>query len=445
MPGNQRPGGDGLDRWLGREVNPLPPPEGTFELIKRRARRRKARKLAVTVSAAAAVAVAAVLVPRVVDLQINSRSSGGLAAGSNSITPTANASGQSYGTGTPAASPATSATSSPSGGITSEHAPVPAGFRPASVTFVGVHTGFVIGQAGTPGHCATQYCTSVARTDDGGQTWYGLPAPVTGPASGAAGVSQVRFLNTLHGWAFGPELWATHDGGQTWTRIATNGQRVVALETAGGTAFAIFATCTGSGADFAANCSAFTLESATADSDSWAAVGGTPAAMTGNVLGAELVLTSERGFLLGPDGTVYSGSLSGAWKSVGNAPCAPEAQLLGAENSTTLVLACPSNHTIYTSADGGKAWTRYLSYPADVTATDIAVSPDGGIVLATTGGIERVGLADGQVTAAVTGTGFSYIGMTTSMRGVALASGASSNDIWITHDGGVTWQPEPVR
>ena len=39
---------DPLDRWLSQQAQPLPPPPGTFELITRRARRRKVRKLAVT-------------------------------------------------------------------------------------------------------------------------------------------------------------------------------------------------------------------------------------------------------------------------------------------------------------------------------------------------------------------------------------------------------------
>jgi len=41
---------DPLDSWLNQQVRPLPPPPGTFELITRRARRRKLRKLAVTVA-----------------------------------------------------------------------------------------------------------------------------------------------------------------------------------------------------------------------------------------------------------------------------------------------------------------------------------------------------------------------------------------------------------
>ena len=39
---------DDLDTWLSGRVDPLSPPPGTFDLIRRRARRLKYRKLAVT-------------------------------------------------------------------------------------------------------------------------------------------------------------------------------------------------------------------------------------------------------------------------------------------------------------------------------------------------------------------------------------------------------------
>ena len=46
-------------------------------------------------------------------------------------------------------------------------------------------------------------------------------------------MSQIRFLTRSDGWAFGPQLWATHNAGWTWTQIATGGLRVTALEARG--------------------------------------------------------------------------------------------------------------------------------------------------------------------------------------------------------------------
>jgi hypothetical protein len=62
----------------------------------------------------------------------------------------------------------------------------------------------------------------IEATDDGGATRHGLPAPVVAgglaqrPMSDEApgAVSEVRFGTHLDGWAFGPALWSTHDGGE---------------------------------------------------------------------------------------------------------------------------------------------------------------------------------------------------------------------------------------
>src|SRR5215510_3011504 len=61
---------DDVDAWLSQRIEPLPPPPGTFDLIKRRARRRKYRKLAITAGTAAVIVAAAVTVPQVVNLPV---------------------------------------------------------------------------------------------------------------------------------------------------------------------------------------------------------------------------------------------------------------------------------------------------------------------------------------------------------------------------------------
>ena len=62
--------------------------------------------------------------------------------------------------------------------------------RLSTITYAS--SGWVIGQAGTAGHCANanpDICTSIAHTSDGGQTWSGLPAPSTGGPQSATGVT----------------------------------------------------------------------------------------------------------------------------------------------------------------------------------------------------------------------------------------------------------------
>jgi hypothetical protein len=440
---------DDLDAWLNDRVQPLPPPPGTFELIKRRARRRKFRKLAITAGAAAVIVAAAVTVPQVVNLPLLNPSTSGAAAGHSS-------------SASPTASTSSSATSSPS---STALPPVPSNFRPSSVTFVGTDTGFVIGQAATPGHCATQYCTSVARTDNAGRTWSGVPAPQVGAPDGATGVSQIRFLNTEDGWAFGPELFATHDGGRTWTQVATSGLRVTGLETVGDRAFALFASCAGGGPEFAAQCTSFTLYSSPAATDDWAPVGSSTSSLAGAA--ASLVLTGTRGYLLAPDGTVYAGPVSGAaWQPVARVPCSvgsaqpdgqPAGARLAAASAAELVFACtPSpvpggaqKKLVFTSANGGAGWQPAVAAPGAGTATSLAASPVGTVVLGTTAGIDV--LPAGSTTwqqATVTGApagGFGFVGMTTDEQGVALAANSAVGTVWFTFDGGQSWQPSPVR
>ena len=264
---------DDVDSWLSGRIEPLPPPPGTFELIKRRARHRKYRRLAITAGAAAIVVAAGVTVPQVVRLSplgpVNN-------SGRTGAVPSAGVTA----TGGGAAESSSSARPAPL-----QPPPVPASFQPTSVTFVSTSIGWVIGQAGTPGHCATQYCTSVARTDNAGKTWFGVPAPLTGAPDGASGVGGIRFLDGKNGWAFGPQLFATHDGGHTWTQVATDGLRVTDLETVGDRAFGVFASCTGTGADFAAKCTKFTLYSSPASADDWTPVGASTSGLRAGLAG----------------------------------------------------------------------------------------------------------------------------------------------------------------
>ena len=446
---------DDLDAWLGERIEPLPPPPGTFDLIKRRARRRKLRNLAITATSAAAIVAAAVTVPQVVSLPVLSPNpTTSVAAGQSSAATPASS--------TPAAVPSTAVSSA------AKAAPVPPDFQPTSVTFVGQRTGWVIGQAGTPGHCATQYCTSLARTDNAGQSWTGVPAPLTGEPDGATGVGQVRFLNLANGWAFGPELFATHDGGHTWTRIDTHGLRVTGLETVGSRAFAVWASCTGTGQAFAASCTSFTLYSSPAGGDDWTPVGAATTGLTnGNANGAvSLALTGSRGYLLAPDGTLYAGPVDGtaAWTRAGSlaSSCSvgtalpsgqPSGALLGAANASDLIVACTSPGSgdaeakhIFSSPNGGVSWLQMGAAPTAGTAFSLAASPQESVVLATDKGIEL--LPKGEIAwrmaalkAAVPNGGFSFVGMTTADQGVALPSDPSSGTVWFTFDGGQTWQP----
>jgi hypothetical protein len=450
---------DDLDSWLDGRIDPLPPPPGTFDLIKKRARRRKYRRLAAGAGAAAVIVAAAVAVPQMVNLPVLNSPTAAPAANGRASAPSQSAS-----------SGGSTASSSAASAFPPAPAPVPANFRPSSVTFIGTQTGWVIGQAGTPGHCATRYCTSVARTDDAGKTWHGVPAPVTSQADGATGVSRVRFLNGADGWAFGPQLYATHDGGHTWTQVGTDGLRVTDLETVDGRAFALFASCTGTGPAFADDCVSYTLYSSPASSDKWTRVGTATSGLSGGA--ASMVLTETRGYLLASDRMLYSGPVNGPvngrapWHPVARIPCPvgqpladgqPTGALLAAANTANLVLACASSSApgtqqakqVFTSANGGTTWQDAGAAPGLGLATSVAATPDGTYVLATGQGIDVRPAGSGAWQAAtLTGPapagGFGYVGMTTDAQGIALPADPAAGTVWFTFDGGQTWRPFAV-
>lgn len=85
---------------------------------------------------------------------------------------------------------------------------VPIGFQPRSFTAIGEYTWWLLGTA----PCGRRSCTTIVRTTDGGPQFTRIAAPPT------SGVSEVRFADSSDGYAVGPQLWSTHDGGRTWTQ-----------------------------------------------------------------------------------------------------------------------------------------------------------------------------------------------------------------------------------
>ncbi len=135
---------DDIDTWLQERVTPLLPHPGSFERIRRRARRRKLGRAALAAAGAAVVVAGAITVPRLI-------LSGGIGGKSTALS----------GATTPAhpsspgpAQPTAGGTSGPESRSATPTpvlpAPVPPNFAPTSVTFVSTATGWVIGQAGHP-------------------------------------------------------------------------------------------------------------------------------------------------------------------------------------------------------------------------------------------------------------------------------------------------------
>ncbi len=458
---------DQLDDWLATDPTPLSPPPGTLDRIRRRARQRKTRQVVVAAAGCAVVLAAAVATPQVVSsLRTGGKPPALASGGSRAVT----------GPPSPAASNGPGSVQTQTSGpiqlqqrttlSTTTSGTVPPGhFRPTSVTFVGTGqgglVGAVIGQAGPP--CATSYCTSLAGTSSYGKSWYGVSAPLAPGPVGDAGVSQLRFANLRDGWAFGPALYETTGGGWPWQQVNTGGQRVIDLEASGQEALAVFATCSGSGADYAAGCTSFTLYQGSAGSTTWSPVP-VPAAYqhmsASEASSARLVISGSTGYLLTPAGALLSGPVSGgAWTLAGQAPCAPAAPgqtgALLAVTTQQLLLACPAQPGIaadqvalYTSA-AGASWQFVAPMPISGAPTSLASAVSGQVVLATTTGL-YYSTDDGLLwqSAGLGGAapydGFGYVGMTTAELGVAVPADSSLGEVYVTRDGGQTWSASAI-
>ena len=177
---------------------------------------------------ALAVVIAAVVV---IVLVTHSHSTGSAASNRTTVPPTATTvtatvtaahSVSTTASATSSTAQASGAPASPRGG------PVPRDFQPESFTAVSDDAWWVLGSAA----CSSPPCTSIVRSVDGGRSFVGIPAPRTDR------VTNLRFADSRDGYAYGTQLWSTHDGGATWTQVSAVPGEVNSLATGDGYVYA---------------------------------------------------------------------------------------------------------------------------------------------------------------------------------------------------------------
>jgi hypothetical protein len=341
-------------------------------------------------------------------------------------------------------SPAPTATPVPPGGV-------PAGFAPNSVTFVSLSLGWVLG--GAP--CQSGTCLALLRTPDAGRTWTAVQGPPTtyAPATSPAtypqtGVSEVRFADPQDGWAYGPDLWSTHNGGRTWTRTALGS--VWSLEAASGLVHAVAVQPDNTVA----------IETGPANRDAWARTGSLQTG-AGPVPSADLVLQGSNGWVIENDRGVIGADrlVSGRWPAW-KPPCATTGgpAVLSAPTRSSLVAVCqqgiwgppaPEAVRVYFSSDGGATFYRRGGVlPGDASSSgDVVASPVPGVVVTdafvnnSAELVETFNSATSWQTVATISPlmVFTYLGFTSPMQGVALTSGRGLSSLLMTFDGGRRW------
>jgi hypothetical protein len=303
-------------------------------------------------------------------------------------------------------------------------------------------------------------------TADGGRTWFAVPAPPAPPAdmfqSGPppGGVGRVLFTSARDGWAFGPSVWRTTDGGATWRRVRVPGP-VADLAAAGGRVLAVVGGCGRAG-----HC-AYRGYAAAAGPDNWRPVPGTALSGTAG-LSVQLAVAGSAGYLLAvPNGqgkpVLLAGPLTGSarWRPLPE-PCAAAFSGALAAAGGLLFLGCGSEpgagnqfKTAYLSRDRGRTWHQVASPPFGGYLGGAIMSQDGTIFLSgermdvyisrSRGGSWRVspGLASA---AGLAGAGFPLLATTLSGTfGVVIEQGVATGQVWLTGDDGSHWTSVTVR
>ena len=307
------------------------------------------------------------------------------------------------------------------------------GFEPASITWISLRQGWLLGHA----PCTAGTCLSLARTRDGGQTWHGVPAPATTATS-------VRFADDHDGWIFGADLYATHDGGSTWTKV-DGLVDVTNLEVANGRAWAEAA--------WSVSPDNKVVYTSLVTSDEWHQIAAMP-------VSTPIAMHGGAGYVGGPDGGLFVVTATGF--DVRTDPCGFETDIgaIAAVDDQTVAVVCGSDvgggsetKRLYVSRDGGHFFTVVANSEAPrpgIAASAAAASADTFVIAATSGASYLYRTTDDGATWNTVfqdgsgGAPIADLGFTDATHGVAVL-GTEPSVLLTTSDAGATWTKAAVH
>ena len=307
---------------------------------------------------------------------------------------------------------------------------MPANFQPTSVTFIGGFTGAVIGQAGTPGHCATP----VLHLAGGHQRLRpdlvrGERAAHRATGTAARGVGQLRFLK--HRQRLGvraPALGHPRRGPPTGSRRRPTGCGSPIWRPRGPARLPCSRGAKEAARTSERRCTSVSLYTSSMDGDQWQQVAGPtaePAARRGlpgrrGQSGARRPQPAP-GYLLAPSGELLSGPLTGAaWTiAAAQAPlCSPGPPGPGRQPTGALLAAPSASHS----------WcARARSHPGRDSQTKV-------VMQSSNGGTSWSTAAEPRPPSIWIATSLA------AAQGNALVVLATDACLYLSTDGGVSWQ-----
>ena len=342
--------------------------------------------------------------------------------------------------------------SSPPSSTTTQPAE-PTGFAPADFTAISATQWWVLG-------CRQGECPYVASTSDGGDNWsiVGAPSawgnPLYQPQPTIDNAMHLRFADANDGWAFGPGLYDTHDGGKTWSQLDLGGA-VEDLEPGLGRVYAVVFPGPPSSACSSPRCPGLQLWSSPITSNAWSKVSVPEHFYVGSVavLGDDVYLQVTAG---------GEGETTGLLISTDQGHRFTESAKFGtgygcaiSPVAETIWAFCPTGleGLSLVSTNGGRTFTDAGFRQAN--GSDIAgVSASVAIAAAGAPGTPLWRTVDGgrtftPVQSAPDGTGFWYLmGFTNPLDGYALWGDVGlpeASALWHTTDGGQHWSPETIQ
>jgi photosystem II stability/assembly factor-like uncharacterized protein len=330
----------------------------------------------------------------------------------------------------------------------------PAGFEPESFSAVSARDFWLLGTV----PCRSARGPAVMRTSTGGRSFVRVTAPPLRIEESAGLVEgELRFADARDGFAFGwrAPLYATHNGGKTWHRLAL--RSVFAFATAGGTAYAVTGRCSQDG-----SCRDVRFERSPVSRDAWRS---TPMPFARAVPNFDLAARGSNVWLFGGSSTgkyrledVLARSADGGRTFLtGSAPCyADLAAELEPSPDGTLWAFCPTGMMggAWRSPDGGRTFKSLPIPGCCINGAQLAPASADAAVLApnVSGRPPLLRTTDEGKTwqrARTPGHSIDWLAIDFGDRrdGWALVQPRPTGpaQVWRTTDAGASWQVVPIR